>query len=92
MFEKSGFADAYTADIANMLVIGTHCIMPDPFGPMVGGVDIFKKEADTVLTALGCTTHYVDDFQSYHVLKGEVHCGTNSRRRPPAANWWEQVI
>jgi len=45
-----------------------------------------------VLSGLGNTTKYVDDFTSYHERLGEVHCGTNSRRQPPAPPWWEQVL
>jgi len=27
---------------------------------------------------------------AYHEQLGEVHCGTNARRRPPAdIHWWE---
>ena len=89
--EGGGKAGAFTADIVNMLLVGTHCIMPDPFGPIVGGQDLFRQEADSVLRALGCTTHYVDDYDTYHLALGEVHCGTNTRRRPPSTPWWEQA-
>ena len=32
------------------------------------------------------------DFRSYHLNLGEVHCGTNTRRTPPAQNWWDQEV
>ena len=35
-------------------------------------------------------THYVDDFQVYHLGLGEVHCGTNSLRTP-TDGWWEDA-
>ena len=89
--EGGGKAGAFTADIVNMLVVGNHCIMPDPFGPLVNGVDLFQQEANSVLLPLGCTTHYVDDYHTYHLQLGEVHCGTNTRRRPPSIPWWEQA-
>jgi len=31
--------------------------------------------------------HYVDDWYTYHVAIGEVHCGTNVARSP-AGDWW----
>ncbi|HWN44013.1 MAG TPA: protein-arginine deiminase family protein [Thermoanaerobaculia bacterium] len=32
----------------------------------------------------------MDDYDTYHVLEGEVHCGTNTRRAAHATPWWEQ--
>ncbi|MCA9637487.1 MAG: hypothetical protein KC420_15780 [Myxococcales bacterium] len=32
--------------------------------------------------------HFVDDWYTYHVAIGEVHCGTNVMRTPTGA-WWE---
>ena len=36
----------------------------------------------------GYTVTHVDDWYTYHVNIGEVHCGTNNTRTP-TANWWE---
>jgi protein-arginine deiminase len=33
----------------------------------------------------------VDDWNAYHLLWGEVHCGTNTVRTP-TANWWEDAM
>ena len=82
-------ADALTAGMVNMLVINGHCVFPKPFGPVVGGTDLFEDDLVQKLTALGLTPHPLDDWFEYHVLLGEVHCGTNTLRTPTSVKWWE---
>jgi protein-arginine deiminase len=36
----------------------------------------------------GLTIKFIDDFTTYHMLQGEIHCGTNSQRTPPVDRWW----
>ena len=51
-------------------------------------VDLFQAYADTVLTALGVTVHWVNSWY-YHTRFGELHCGTNVIRRPNVRlPWW----
>jgi hypothetical protein len=85
-----GQFDALTTGTVNMLVINDHCIIPMPFGPIVGGVDLFQDDLNQKLTALGLTTHWIDDWDEYHVKHGEVHCGTNTKREPADEDlaWW----
>ncbi len=33
--------------------------------------------------------HFLDNWETYHLMWGEVHCGTNILRTPSALNWWE---
>ncbi|WP_420829547.1 protein-arginine deiminase family protein [Nannocystis pusilla] len=41
----------------------------------------------------GVDLEFVDDFFTYHVNYGEIHCGTNSKRAPPIDRWWwEQQV
>jgi len=84
-----GKADALTAGMVNMLVINKHCIVPKPYGPVVGGTDLFEDDVESKLKPLGLTVKFLDDWYEYHVLSGEVHCGTNTLREPVAADWWE---
>lgn len=83
------FADALTTGMVNMLVMNGHCVVPKPFGPRVGGIDLFEKDLSDKLTPLGLTIHFLDDWYEYHVQLGEVHCGTNTLRAPTSARWWE---
>jgi protein-arginine deiminase len=49
--------------------------------------DAFIEAYDAVLPE-SLQTHYVDDFEVYHLGLGEVHCGTNTLRTP-TDGWWE---
>jgi protein-arginine deiminase len=89
MRTPEGFADAMTAGVANMIVVNNHCIVPDPFGPVSGGVDLFQQDIRNKLTPLGLTVHFLDDWNTYHVALGEVHCGTNTKRQITPTRWWE---
>ena len=82
------FTDALVPGMVNMLVVNRHCIVPKPFGPIVSGVDRFEKDVRDQLTPLGLTVSFLDCWEEYHVLLGEVHCGTNTLRRRGPAAWW----
>ncbi|NWT93653.1 PADI1 deiminase, partial [Urocynchramus pylzowi] len=62
--------------------------IPKPFGPAVGGHCCLEQRVRELLEPLGLSCTFIDDFFSYHVLSGDVHCGTNVRRKPFAFKWW----
>ena len=91
---------AYNPGTANALVMGDYIIHPDPFGPVVNGEDIFKRDLSERLgtpvlgvgsTGQGMSVNFTDDWDWYHVLLGEVHCGTNPDAPAPfdSKTWWE---
>jgi protein-arginine deiminase len=90
---------AYNPGTANLLAFGDYIVQADPFGPVVDGVDLFKKDLQdrlgTPVNQLGSTgeglhVYFADDWDLYHVLLGEVHCGSNVDGPPPAGEkWWE---
>ncbi|NXK00590.1 PADI3 deiminase, partial [Corythaixoides concolor] len=84
-------AEAFFPDMVNMLVLGRHLGIPKPFGPRVGGQCCLEQRVRALLEPLGLTCTFIDDYFSYHVLSGEVHCGTNVRRKPFAFKWWHMV-
>uniref|UniRef100_A0A8C3NTI6 Protein-arginine deiminase n=1 Tax=Geospiza parvula TaxID=87175 RepID=A0A8C3NTI6_GEOPR len=84
-------AEAFFPDMVNMLVLGRHLGIPKPFGPVVGGRCCLEQRVRELLEPLGLSCTFIDDFFSYHVLLGEVHCGTNVRRKPFAFKWWHAV-
>jgi protein-arginine deiminase len=91
LFWKAGGGNRAVAHMPNMvnaLVLGDHFITSDPFGPVDGTVDRFKQPVVQALTAIGLTVDFVDNWYPYHEWWGEVHCGTNAVRTPPAAPWW----
>lgn len=96
--EVDGGKIAWQPGTANMLVVGEHLEIPNPFGPKVDGVDVFAKDLQDRLgtdvnglgkDGKGLKVHFVDDFEGYHIQEGEVHCGTNPETPPVAAyTWW----
>ena len=94
---------AYTANSVNMLVVtkanGTaNLCIPKPYGLEVAGICQFERDITVKLQAdypgggpnVGCI-EFIDDFHTYHVADGEIHCGTNERRLPPADQWWWEL-
>uniref|UniRef100_A0A8B9ZJR8 protein-arginine deiminase n=1 Tax=Anas platyrhynchos TaxID=8839 RepID=A0A8B9ZJR8_ANAPL len=75
-------ADAYFPDMV---------IPPHLFGPLVAGQCCLEERVRALLEPLGLSCTFINDYFSYHVLSGDVHCGTNVRRKPLAAKWWHVV-
>lgn len=85
--------------MVNLLVITSpnfpahQLVIPKPFGPTLGTVDQLEEDVRGKLLPLGYTVpriRFVDDFDTYHIGEGEVHCATNSSRKPHTTPWWEQ--
>jgi hypothetical protein len=55
-------------------------------------VDLIEAYMLSVLSPLGCTVHFVDDW-FYHFQEGEAHCATNAVRELPedrdSKRWWD---
>jgi protein-arginine deiminase len=82
-------AGAYYPDMVNMLVLDKDLLIPKPFGPEVSGKCQIESEVERLLNPLGLVCHFVDTWEDYHIMSGELHCGTNTRRQPFAQPWWE---
>ncbi len=105
LFEQdcdSGFCGkiAFTPGTVNELVFGDTIVMPKPFGPQINGADLFEKDLqDRLGTAVnelgsmgtGLSVNFADDWDEYHILAGEVHCGSNPEAGAPfdKTKWWE---
>ncbi len=86
----SGVSVAYNPGTVNMLNLNANnLVVPDPFGPIINGKDIFKDQLERALAPYQVRIHWVDDWDLYHRLMGEIHCGTNSVRQIPSTKWWE---
>lgn len=81
-------AVAFFPDLVNMLVLGKHLGIPKPFGPVINGRCCLEEKVRSLLEPLGLRCTFIDDFTPYHMLHGEVHCGTNVRRQPFSFKWW----
>ncbi|GAB1289157.1 Protein-arginine deiminase type-4 [Apodemus speciosus] len=84
-------AEAFFPNMVNMLVLGKHLGIPKPFGPIINGRCCLEEEVRSHLEPLGLHCTFINDFYAYHVYHGEVHCGTNVRRKPFAFKWWHMV-
>lgn len=86
----AGKSVAYQPGMVNGVYLSdTHFAAPDPHGPRVDGTDIFKASLEASLGDIGITVDWVEDWDAYHRIFGEVHCGSNTTRRVPEARWWE---
>jgi hypothetical protein len=89
-YTSSGWQTAaYLPGMVNLLVVGNRCIIPKPFGPLSSGTDIFDDYVESELNAIGLTVNFVDNWDTYHIGFGEIHCGTNVKRTLPVTNWWK---
>ncbi len=89
-FATSRSAVAFTPGAENSYPLGWNgggeqtIYVPRQFGPRNGlGQDIFET---AVLNHVP-TARFVDGWNSYHILDGEIHCGILAPRSP-AGNWW----
>jgi len=90
----SGDAFAFVPGLVNLQIWSNQLWLPKPLGPRWGAhpdwEDTFEVGANAVLQVGSRTTHYIDDWNTYHRWEGEVHCGTNVIRVPPNEyrHWW----
>jgi protein-arginine deiminase len=80
---------AATAGIPNGISLGGGVFgAPDPHGPLVNGVDLYKQATERALAGSPVRLRWSEDWDFLHRGLGEVHCGTNSLREPVKSDWW----
>ncbi|MEV0177587.1 protein-arginine deiminase domain-containing protein [Streptomyces sp. NPDC050803] len=80
---------AYVPGAVNgILLTRERYLAPRQWGPVIGGKDIFTEAVTAAYTRAGMKVSYVDDWYTYHLGMGEIHCGTNTLRDASAA-WWK---
>ncbi|XP_074874228.1 protein-arginine deiminase type-1-like [Carettochelys insculpta] len=84
-------ADAFFPNMINMIVLGKHLGIPKPYGPMIDGRCCLEETVCHLLEPLSLNCSFIDDYFSYHTLLGEIHCGTNVRRKPFSFKWWNMI-
>nr|XP_033777414.1 protein-arginine deiminase type-2-like isoform X1 [Geotrypetes seraphini] len=89
--DKSGKALAFFPSMVNMVVLGTDLGIPKPYGPIIEETCCLEGYMTSMLKPLGLKCTFIDDVVSYHRKLGEVHCGTNVRRKPFTYKWWNMV-
>lgn len=90
----SDLAFFWTPDSINMLILNDaanracRCIIPMPFGPVLGGEFVFQRWIREELSPLGLTLDFINDLD-LSVLHGEIHCGSNQlHAQLGAPQWW----
>ncbi|MEU0397919.1 protein-arginine deiminase domain-containing protein [Streptomyces sp. NPDC006208] len=79
---------AYVPGAVNGIVLGDNrYLAPRQWGPVIGGKDIFTSAVNAAYSGAGMKVSYLDDWYTYHLGAGEVHCGTNTLR-DASAPWW----
>ncbi|WP_171180677.1 protein-arginine deiminase family protein [Ruegeria sp. HKCCD8929] len=81
---------AFFPDMVNHVVHNDLSIVPKPYGPIVDGKCAFEKAFEDSLPDRRVV--FIDDWYSYHELSGEVHCGTNAKRKPFGVSRWWNVL
>ncbi|MET7713198.1 protein-arginine deiminase domain-containing protein [Streptomyces sp. NPDC005407] len=86
---ESVMTSAYVPGAVNGILLGRdRYLAPRQWGPVIGGKDIFTSAVTAAYSGAGMKVSYIDDWHTYHVGMGEVHCGTNTLRDASAA-WWK---
>ncbi len=85
-----GFSVAHQPGTVNGISLTpNHFAPPKPHGPKIDGVDVFEAQMVETWGAHDISLTFVEDWSLYHILLGEVHCGSNATREIPDVKWWE---
>ncbi|WP_306970686.1 protein-arginine deiminase domain-containing protein [Streptomyces afghaniensis] len=83
---------AYVPGAVNGVLLGRdRYLAPRQWGPVIGGKDIFTEAVNAAYRQAGLKVSYIDDWYTYHLGMGEVHCGTNTLR-DASAPWWQRPV
>jgi protein-arginine deiminase len=87
LFDRGG---ALIPNAVNGAVVNGHYFVTAPRGPRVaGGDDLFESSIRDLLAGCDAKVHFIDGWRAYHVMGGEIHCGTNTLRRLSDPEWWK---
>jgi protein-arginine deiminase len=92
--QSSGYSVAFQPGTVNGIYLSNTVFgVPDPHGPTINGADPFQTQLVNVLAPFGVVPHWIEDWNLYHRLLGEVHCGSNVTRAVPANDvWWDSGL
>jgi len=88
--EVNGYSVAYQPGTVNGILVNSKMFMPPkPHGPKINGIDVMETQFESAFETVEMNVHWVEDWDLYHALLGEVHCGSNATREIPQVKWWE---
>jgi protein-arginine deiminase len=86
--DKGGAAPWFPA-LQNAQVVNGRVLVAEPFGPRVGGVDLFQAAYEKAISETGLMVAWVPGCFALHTRKGAVHCASNRLARPsPGLESW----
>ncbi len=92
LFEYWDYLVAMVPGVVNGIVLPNGVFAaPDPHGPNINGVDLFKVLLEQSLNPVDFNPEWVEDWEFYHIHMGEVHCGANATHEIPIQPWWEAM-
>jgi protein-arginine deiminase len=77
----------YPGTINGVVLSSSFYLAPNPWGPVIGGEDIFAKAVVAAYEKANYNVTFMDDWFSHHSFLGEIHCGSNTWRNTDAP-WW----
>ncbi|KAI9159159.1 Protein-arginine deiminase type-1 [Paramyrothecium foliicola] len=77
----------YPAAINGVVLSDSYYLSPNPWGPVINGVDIFAKAIEDAYAKVNFSVHFIDTWFTHHWGNGEVHCGSNVWRET-TGRWW----
>ncbi|MER5832851.1 protein-arginine deiminase domain-containing protein [Streptomyces sp. NPDC002130] len=90
--EATVTTSAYVPGAVNgLLLTRDRYLAPRQWGPVIDGKDIFTQAVTAAYQRVGLKVSYIDDWYTYHLGMGEVHCGTNTLRDATSA-WWQRPV
>jgi protein-arginine deiminase len=85
------YAYALSPNPANMQWDGPRAWIPKQYSASTSNEpDVFMKNIRDTIESNGGTANFIEDWENFHIRFGEVHCGSNARRSPPA-DWWAKL-
>lgn len=78
----------YPGAINGVVLTDSLVLAPNPWGPVIDGVDVFAQAVKEVYAEVGYDVMFQDNWFSHHMLNGEVHCGSNTWREADTI-WWQ---
>ncbi|KAL9947036.1 hypothetical protein ACHAP6_004169 [Verticillium nonalfalfae] len=83
-----GVLTVYPNAINSIVLTANHTVLaPNPFGPVIDGVDIIAEAITAAYARVNFKVTYIDDWFSHYMSAGDVHDGTNVWR-DASMPWW----
>ncbi|MBE9042431.1 protein-arginine deiminase [Oscillatoriales cyanobacterium LEGE 11467] len=84
------FGAAWSPSTVNSVMVNGQLLVSDPRGAIVDDVDYSQKRFRQLIAASGLQVHFLND-RSYHEMRGNTHCATNTTRKAKTQPFWERL-